>query len=114
MKHFKSSWQNKEGLNFYVQGWEPEQKPKAVIALVHGFGEHTGRYAHVGEAFNKVGYLLIGFDLRGHGKSGGARGHTPSYDALMDDIADFLKFIRRAIPVCRAFYTVTAWAGIRC
>ena len=98
MKHFESNWQNKEGLNFYVQGWEPEQKPKAVIVLVHGFGEHTGRYAHVGEAFNKAGYVLIGFDLRGHGKSGGARGHTPSYDALMDDIADFLKFIETRYP----------------
>ena len=98
MKHFGSNWQNQKGLNFYVQGWEPEQKPKAVIALVHGFGEHTGRYAHVGEAFNKAGYILIGFDLRGHGKSGGARGHTPSYDALMDDIADFIKFIETRYP----------------
>ena len=85
-------------MNFYVQGWEPEQKPKAVIALVHGFGEHTGRYAHVGEAFNKAGYILIGFDLRGHGKSGGARGHTPSYDALMDDIADFMALIKKRYP----------------
>ena len=98
MKHFKSNWQNKEGLNFYVQGWEPEQKPKAVIALIHGFGEHTDRYAHVGEAFNKAGYALIGFDLRGHGKSGGPRGHTPSYDAIMDDISDFMALIETRYP----------------
>ena len=98
MKHFESNWQNKAGLNFYIQGWEPEQKPKAVIALIHGFGEHTDRYAHVGEAFNKAGYALIGFDLRGHGKSGGVRGHTPSYDALMDDIADFMALIETRYP----------------
>ena len=98
MKHFELNWQNKDGGNFYVQGWEPDQKTKAVIALVHGFGEHSGRYAHVGEAFNKAGYALIGFDLRGHGKSSGARGHTPSYDALMDDIADFMKLIEKRYP----------------
>jgi acylglycerol lipase len=98
MKHFESNWQNKEGLNFYVQGWEPKQKPKAVIALIHGFGEHTDRYAHVGKAFNKAGYALIGFDLRGHGKSGGARGHVPSYKAVMDDIADFMALVEKRYP----------------
>lgn len=103
MKHFESNWQNKDGLNFYIQGWEPEKKPKAVIALVHGFGEHTGRYAHVGDPFNKAGYALIGFDLRGHGKSGGARGHTPSYDALMDDIADFMALIKKRYPAIPRF-----------
>ncbi len=98
MKHFESNWQNKEELSFYVQGWEPEQKPKAVVALIHGLGEHTGRYAHVGQAFNSAGYSLIGFDLRGHGKSGGARGHTPFYDAMMDDIADFMAWIEKRYP----------------
>ena len=98
MQHFESNWQNKDGLNFYIQGWEPEQKPKAIVALIHGFGEHTARYAHVGKAFNTAGYALVGFDLRGHGKSGGARGHTPSYDALMDDIADFLVWIEKRYP----------------
>ncbi|HUI87494.1 MAG TPA: lysophospholipase [Anaerolineales bacterium] len=98
MKHFESNWQNKEGLNFYVQGWEPEKKPKAAVALIHGFGEHTGRYAHVGGAFSQAGYALNGFDLRGHGKSGGVRGHTPSYNALMDDIADFLLLVEKRYP----------------
>ena len=98
MKHFESSWQDKQGLNIFVQGWEPERKPRAVVALVHGHGEHSGRYAHVGEAFTQAGYVLVGYDLRGHGKSGGPRGHTPSYDALMDDIADFLAWIEQRYP----------------
>src|ERR1700690_3664543 len=98
MKHLESNLQSRDGLNLYVQGWEPEQKTKAVVALIHGFGEHSARYAHVGEAFNNAGYALVGFDLRGHGKSGGERGHTPSYDALMDDIADFLSWIEKRYP----------------
>jgi alpha-beta hydrolase superfamily lysophospholipase len=74
------------------------EKPKAVVVLVHGHGEHVGRYVHVAEAFIKAGYALSGFDLRGHGKSGGPRGHTSSYEALMDDIADFLAQVANRYP----------------
>lgn len=98
MKTFESGWQNKDGTKFYVLGWEPDQKPKAVVYLIHGHGEHVGRFAHVGEAFTKAGYVLVGFDARGHGKSGGPRGHTPSYDALMDDIADFMAQMETRYP----------------
>ncbi len=90
MKAFEASWQNQENINFYVRGWEPDQKPKAVVALIHGLGEHVGRYDHVGEVLTPAGYALVGYDLRGHGRSGGPRGHTPSYEAVLDDIADFL------------------------
>jgi alpha-beta hydrolase superfamily lysophospholipase len=75
-------WDSKDGLKMFAQSWEPETKPKAVVCLVHGLGEHSGRYAHVGEVFSGAGYALAGFDLRGHGKSGGPRGHIPSFDAL--------------------------------
>ena len=104
MKHFESNWQNKQGLNFYVQGWEPNQKPKAVIALIHGLGEHTGRYVPMGKAFTEAGYALIGFDLRGHGKTGGARGHFPSIDAVMDDIHEFFAFLRGRYPKNSSFF----------
>lgn len=90
MNIFGSSWQNAEGIQFHIQGWEPDAKPRAVVALVHGLGEHVARYSHVGSAFSRNGYALVGFDLRGHGRSGGPRGHTPTYEALMDDIAGFL------------------------
>ncbi len=91
MDTFEWQWQTKDGLQTFSQGWAPQGKPKAVICLVHGHGEHIGRYAHVGAALAKAGYALLGFDLRGHGKSAGPRGHAPSYEALMDDIAAFLE-----------------------
>jgi alpha-beta hydrolase superfamily lysophospholipase len=87
-----------EDVTFYMQGWEPEGKPKAVVCLVHGIGEHTGRYAHVGRAFNDAGYALFGFDMRGHGKSGGPRGHFPSLDVVMQDIRQFVEFQRQNHP----------------
>ena len=68
-------WTSRDGLEMYARGWIPEEQPKAVVCLVHGLGEHVNRYNHVGEAFARAGYALQGFDLRGHGQSGGLRGY---------------------------------------
>lgn len=90
MSHIEFTKQSSDGLSFYFQGWEPEGTARAVVCLVHGLGEHSGRYAHVAQVLNDAGYILFGFDLRGHGRSAGRRGHTPSYEALMDDIGGLL------------------------
>lgn len=87
MNRFETSWKTKDGLDIFSEGWEPAgRKPKAVICLVHGVGEHVSRYTHVAEAFANAGYAMMGADLRGHGRSEGIRGHTPSADAYLDDI----------------------------
>ncbi|MFZ5855330.1 MAG: alpha/beta hydrolase [Chloroflexota bacterium] len=98
MKTFEWEWTSFDGLKMYAKGWTPEKEPKAVICLIHGLGEHIGRYEHVGAAFAEAGYALLGFDHRGHGHSSGPRGHTPSYDALMDDIASFVQQARERYP----------------
>ena len=90
MQHIEFTQQAPDGIPFYYQGWQPDTPFRAIVCLVHGLGEHSGRYAHVAAALNAAGYGLLGFDLRGHGKSGGPRGHTPTYDALMDDIGRLL------------------------
>jgi acylglycerol lipase len=87
MKHFEMSWKARDGLDIFAQSWEPTiLQPKAVVCLVHGLGEHTSRYAHVAEAFGRQGFVLFGADLRGHGRSGGARGHISSIEDFMQDI----------------------------
>lgn len=90
MKAFELKWKTSDGIDLHARGWEPEQKAKAVVCLVHGLGEHIARYEHVAAALTDAGYALIAYDQRGHGKSGGPRGHTPTYDALMNDIAALL------------------------
>ncbi len=90
MPHIEFTRRSPDNLEFDFQGWQPETSSRAVVCLVHGLGEHTGRYAHVAAVLNDAGYAVLGFDLRGHGKSGGKRGHTPTYDTLMDDIAHLL------------------------
>jgi acylglycerol lipase len=91
MQHFEFGWQTEDGLRLYAQGWQPQTELKGVICLVHGLGEHSGRYGHLAAFLNQAGHALLAFDLRGHGKSEGPRGHTPSYEALMEDIAHFLE-----------------------
>jgi alpha-beta hydrolase superfamily lysophospholipase len=86
VEHREFRCQSSDGTQLYFQSWEPASKSKAVVCLVHGLGEHSGRYGHVGAAFTNAGYALLGFDLRGHGKSGGPRGHAQTYEALMGDI----------------------------
>ncbi len=90
MQHFEFGWQTEDGLRLYAQGWQPETEPKGVVCLVHGLGEHSGRYEHLAAFLNQAGYALLAFDLRGHGKSEGQRGYAPSYEALLDDIARLL------------------------
>jgi alpha-beta hydrolase superfamily lysophospholipase len=99
VKCFEDKWEDKDGINFFLQGWEPEREnSKALVALIHGLGEHTARYAHVGKALTDAGYALVGFDLRGHGKSGGPRGHSSSLDAYMEDIRQFLHRMDERFP----------------
>jgi acylglycerol lipase len=104
VKSFEDKWQDKDGTTFFLRGWEPEAgKPKALVALVHGLGEHTARYAHVGKSLARAGYALVGFDLRGHGRSGGARGHASSLDAYMQDIHQFFSLLEQRYPAIPQF-----------
>ena len=112
MKNTNWNWQSKDGLEMFSQSWEPENKPKALVCLVHGLGEHSGRYAHVAQVFSEAGYATASFDLRGHGKSGGPRGHLPSFDAYMDDIAEFHKQALEHFPGIPAFLYGHSLGGI--
>ena len=91
-------WKTNDGLEMYSKVWLPSGKARGVVCLVHGVGEHIGRYQADGEALADGGYILAGFDQRGFGKSGGRRGHTPSLEAYFDDIDLFLAEIARRYP----------------
>ena len=99
MKHYEMNWKARDGLDIFAQSWEPTiLQPKAVVCLVHGLGEHSSRYAHVAEAFGRQGFVLFGADLRGHGRSGGVRGHISSIEDFMQDIDELLGQARVRYP----------------
>lgn len=70
-------------------------KTKADVLLTHGLGEHSGRYGHVARFFAESGYRLCTYDLRGHGRSHGRRGHIKRYGELLDDLEMALGYHRR-------------------
>lgn len=81
-------WRTSDGLGIYARAWRPEgREARAVVYLVHGLGEHSGRWERVAAALADAGYAVLVSDLRGHGRSEGQRGHAASFDALLDDIA---------------------------
>ncbi len=98
MKHSEFEFKTFDGLSLFGQNWQPEDRPRAVVYLVHGIGEHSGRYVHVADSLTQAGYTLISFDLRGHGKSEGPRGHIPSYEGIMQDISSLLEVTNKKFP----------------
>jgi len=98
MKLTDVNWTSTDGMPLVGRCWEPTGEPRAVVCLVHGLGEHCGRYAHVAAALNDAGYAVLACDQRGHGRSGGKRGFTPSYEALMNDIGLLLGQAEQRFP----------------
>lgn len=101
-----------DGHNVYFQKWEPEAAPLARVLLVHGVGEHSSRYAHVGEFFTSSEIALTGFDLLGHGKTDGQRGHADSYEDFCRQIDHFLPDMFSAQPAAPVFLYGHSMGGL--
>ncbi|MCB0570294.1 MAG: lysophospholipase [Phaeodactylibacter sp.] len=82
-------WKTNDGIRIFAREWAPKS-PKGAICLVHGLGEHIGRYEHFAHYYTKKGFSVLGYDRRGHGQSGGKRGHAPNIGLLLDEIAQLL------------------------
>ena len=79
----------KDGIRLSEQCWLPPT-PKAAVILVHGYAEHVGRYAHVARMLAAQSYAVYGYDQRSHGRSGGQNTFIHSFDALVEDLADYV------------------------
>lgn len=93
MRHNEFHFEGMNDISLYSQYWLPEGHPRAVIALVHGFGEHSGRYMNVVDYMVSNQYGVYGYDLRGHGNSPGQRGHIDTWVEYRIDLLKFLKMI---------------------
>ena len=98
MDHTEGTFDGFEGLELYYQRWQPDGEAKAVLAVTHGFGEHSGRYGNVVDWFAPKGYAVYGFDHRGHGRSPGPRGYINSFAEFRGDVKAFLEFIHEQEP----------------
>ena len=91
-----STFTASDGDNVIVQDWpsNPAVKLRGVVIVVHGLGEHAGRYDHVARQLNAWGFAVRGYDQCGHGESNGARGSLPTDNRLLDDLADIVDSTR--------------------
>ena len=86
-----------DGLTLRVREW-PHPDPRGTVLMVHGLGEHIGRYQHVAAQFNAWGWRVVGYDQRGHGASEGAHGALAQPDDLLQDLARVVDAVRAEHP----------------
>ena len=91
--------------------WMRSTPTWASLLLVHGLGEHSGRYEHVGSQFAAAGIESWAYDHRGNGGSGGRRGHVDAWSEYHADLADRLAAVRDGAADGRSSCTATRWAG---
>jgi alpha-beta hydrolase superfamily lysophospholipase len=91
------NWTTEDGVQIYGKAW-PHPAPTAVLSIVHGMGEHINRYDEMAAFYHKAGFAVVGNDHRGHGQSGGKRGHTPGYELLLDEVDHLVKESRARYP----------------
>jgi len=75
------------GTPLHLRHWATSGKPWATVLLVHGIGEHSGRYERTGRLMAEAGIDVHAFDIRGHGLSGGRRVYVRVWDDYLDDLA---------------------------
>jgi alpha-beta hydrolase superfamily lysophospholipase len=88
----------RDGLRLQLRHWPLERAAARSVLIVHGLGEHIGRYAHVAARLNAWGWPVFGYDQRGHGRSDGPRGALASDDDLLHDLATVIDAVRAAQP----------------
>ncbi|MFB0556422.1 MAG: lysophospholipase [Dehalococcoidia bacterium] len=93
MKHLEGQFKGLRNLNLYYQCWLPSNEFKAILLIVHGLAEHSGRYTNLVNYFVARGYAVYGFDQRGHGKSDGLRGYVDKFSNFVNDLNTFLSIV---------------------
>ena len=87
-----------DGLVLHLRTWPADNPSRGVAVLVHGLGEHIDRYDHVARRLNGLGFSVVGYDHRGHGRSPGQRGGMPADDTLCADLGRVLRAARESVP----------------
>ncbi len=92
-----SSFIASDGQNLAIQDWLPThgEAVRGMVLIVHGLGEHAGRYDALAGRLNAWGFAVRGYDQFGHGESAGARGALTTDTRLLDDLADVVDDTRR-------------------
>lgn len=94
MNHQEGFFEGVRKTRIYHQSWLPESDPKAVLMIVHGLGEHSGRYMNVVNHFVPMGYAVYGMDHPGHGKSDGTRKYVDCFEDFIENVKAYFDRIQ--------------------
>lgn len=97
MKHNTDTFIS-NSVELFCQSWVPETTMKAAIVIIHGGGDHSGRFKNHVDHLVPQGYGIFIFDLRGHGKSPGKRGHINSWDEYRQDVSAYIDRVHGKFP----------------
>ncbi len=114
MQHQEGTFTGSGELELYYQCWLPFEPPRAVLAIVHGIGEHGGRYNHVVDRMVPCDIAVCAMDLRGHGQSPGKRGALERWDQYVEDVGAFLDAVRENYPDQPLFLMGHSMGGLIC
>jgi len=113
MQEFEFGWSTPDGVEIFARQWHADDAPpRAVVALIHGLGEHSGRYQHVADFLTRNGVAVLAHDQRGHGRTNGIRGHVPSLDHAMDDVQKLLDVAAQRYPGLPVFLYGHSMGGL--
>lgn len=94
MNHTTGSFCGAGGLELFYQAWLPEDGPAtASVGIVHGMGDHSGRFERLVGPLTDTGIAVHGFDLRGFGRSPGRKGHIVSWNQYREDVRAFVQMM---------------------
>ncbi|MEI6259171.1 MAG: lysophospholipase [Deltaproteobacteria bacterium] len=94
MNHQEGFFEGIRNTRIYHQCWLPETEPKAVIMLIHGLGEHSGRYLNIVNHFVPMGFAVYGMDHPGHGRSDGIRKYVDRFEDFIETVKAFFERIQ--------------------
>lgn len=93
MRHETGQFTTSDNTPLYFQSWHPDNDPRAVLLIVHGLGEHSGRYVPIARQMVARQMAVYSFDQRGHGRSPGKRGHINSFADLREDVRTMVTLV---------------------
>jgi acylglycerol lipase len=94
MKHQEGVFRGVRDAGLYYQGWLPEGDVRAVLLIVHGLAEHSGRYMNVVNRFVPRGYAVYGIDHIGHGRSEGRRLFVERFADYTEPLKTYVDMVR--------------------
>lgn len=108
----EETFEGVSGLKIFLRSWQPVSNPRAVVVICHGVNSHGGQYIGVAEQFSASGFAVYALDLRGRGKSDGARFYVDNITEYVSDVAGTIKLAKSRDPGLPVFLLGHSAGGV--